>query len=53
MINLLIHHAFTIKTYCGEADKIRDLGMDGHAFEFRTNFFFIFQLKNILRPNLK
>ena len=27
--------------------------MDGHAFESRTNFFFIFQLKNISPSNFK
>ena len=30
-------------------DKIWDYGADGHAFESRTNFFFIFKLENILR----
>ena len=33
------------------ADKIWNHGAYGHAFESRTNFFFISQLKNISRSN--
>ena len=52
MIKLLILHAFTTSTCCGVADKIWDYCADGHAFESRNNFLFIFQLENILRSNL-
>ena len=35
------------------ADKIRKYGEYGHAFESHTNFFFTFQIQNILRSYLK
>ena len=57
MVKFLILNAFTIKTSCGVADNIWDYGADGHAFESRiidtVSTFFIFQLKNLLRSNLK
>ena len=53
MIKLLILRAYTCTTCLGVTDKIWDYGAYGHAFEARTNFFFIFQFENISRSNLK
>ena len=53
MIKLVIPHAFTSTACCGVADKNSAYGGDGHAFESRTNFFFILKLENILQSNLK
>ena len=53
MIKLLIPHVFTIKTRCGAPDKIETM----MRMVMRSNpvptLFFSFQLKNILRCNLK